>query len=443
MATHNTSRLKFLAAGIALLSAACTVSSTDIPSLTGPSELALSFAVTASPDSITQDGRSQSLITVTARNENGQPKSGVVFRLDMLVGGVAADYGTLSGKTVVTGSDGRATASYTSPNPVVSGGNVGACAPSVFSPLLPGACVTIAASPIGTGFTNNQTSQTVDIHLVPLGVILPPADTPTAAFVVTPTPVSANVATNFDGSLSCGGPLNGSTCNSGNVIVAYAWGFGDGAAATGRAVQHAYASPGTYTVILTVTNDGGKSATTSQSVTVSASAPPSADFTFSPTSPAVGETIHFNAATSKAAPGRTLTSFAWTFGDGVGGNAQFFDHGYSAAATYQVTLTVTDDAGQSATAKQSVTVGAGNPVASLVVTKTGGLSIQADARGSSAAGGASIATYSYLWGDATSTSPGLAVQPKVYGVGGTYTVTLTVVDSLGRTATASQTVTVP
>src|ERR1700694_4227922 len=125
MATHITTHLKFLCAGLALLSAACTVSSTDIPSLTGPSELALSFSVSATPDSITQDGHSQSLITVTALDENGQPRPGVIFRLDMFVGGVAADYGTLSAKTVVTGTDGKATAAYTAPNPVVSGGNAG------------------------------------------------------------------------------------------------------------------------------------------------------------------------------------------------------------------------------------------------------------------------------------------------------------------------------
>ncbi|OFW21801.1 MAG: hypothetical protein A3H97_07955 [Acidobacteria bacterium RIFCSPLOWO2_02_FULL_65_29] len=432
-----------LGAGLALAGAACTVNSTDVPSLTGPSEMALSFLVNATPDSITQDGVSQSSIVVTVKNASGQAAAGVAFRLDMLVGGTPVDYGRLSGKTVVTGSDGRATAVYTAPPPVAAGGDTGYCSPSIFSPYLPGTCVTISATPIGTGFFAGVNSQTVEIHLVPLGVILPPADTPTASFVVTPTPVIANVATNFDASSSCGGQVTNGSCSSGNVIVSYQWGFGDGATATGKGTSHVFTSAGTYTVSLTVTNDGGKSASSTQSVSVGASASPSANFVFSPSSPVVNQQIQFNAATSQAAPGRTLVRWDWNWGDGESGTGQTQDHDYTAAGIYNVVLTVFDDTGNRGTVTRTVTVGAGNPVASLVVSKTGGLSISADARGSSAASGATIATYSYSWGDTTSTSPGLSVQPKIYGAGGTYTITLTVVDNFGRASTANQNVTVP
>src|SRR5882672_5274175 len=106
MVTHMTTRLKILSAGLALASAAaCTVSSTDIPSLSGPSELALSVGITASPDTITQDGSSQSVINLTARDAYGKSVAGQAFRFDILVGGIVASYGTLSGRTVVTGSD--------------------------------------------------------------------------------------------------------------------------------------------------------------------------------------------------------------------------------------------------------------------------------------------------------------------------------------------------
>src|SRR5262245_12350703 len=189
MATRNTKSLTLLAMALALLGSAC-VSSTEIPPLTGPSEFALSFNLTATPDTIPQDGRSTSTITLTARQGDGKPAVGQVFRLDMLVGFVPADYGSLTQKTVVTGSDGKATVAYTAPNPVIAGGNPGSCAPSIFSPSLPGTCVSISATPIGTNFAGGTNSQLVDIHLVPLGVILPPADVPTASFVVSPTPVN-------------------------------------------------------------------------------------------------------------------------------------------------------------------------------------------------------------------------------------------------------------
>jgi serine protease len=53
-------------------------------------------------------------------------------------------------------------------------------------------------------------------------------------------------------------------------VVGYAWTFGDGGAASGRQVSHTYAASGTYTVRLTVTDDGGATGSTSRAVTVEA-----------------------------------------------------------------------------------------------------------------------------------------------------------------------------
>lgn len=62
---------------------------------------------------------------------------------------------------------------------------------------------------------------------------------------------------------------DGSTDRDGRV-VAWSWNFGDGQTSGDSSPNHMYANPGTYTVTLTVTDDGGKNATTSQEVTATA-----------------------------------------------------------------------------------------------------------------------------------------------------------------------------
>lgn len=63
---------------------------------------------------------------------------------------------------------------------------------------------------------------------------------------------------------------NTSTDSDGSV-VAWSWDFGEGASSVEQDPGHAYASDGTYTVTLVVTDDGGAIDTTSQGVIVSSS----------------------------------------------------------------------------------------------------------------------------------------------------------------------------
>jgi hypothetical protein len=339
---------KLTIAAVLTLSAACTTSQMEVPGLTGPSQEALALRVTATPDSISQDGASQSAIAVMALGADGRPLPGVAIRLDMAVGGSVQDFGRLSARSVVTGTDGRATTTYTAPPPppTLSGGS--------------GNTVTILAVPTGNNF------QTIDpaapgtplwqasIRLVTPGVILPPAGTPTASFTITPTPVNVNIAETFDASTS----LPGSGASS---IVSYSWDFGDGGTGSGRTVSYAFRTVGTFNVTLTVTNDRGVSASSRQSISTNAPDPVTGNWTFSPSKPAPGQKVLFNGTTVQAAPGHRIVSYSWDFGDSWPGSINTAsglqaEHTYSNENDYVVLLTVVDDAGRQKTIPGTVSV---------------------------------------------------------------------------------------
>ena len=76
----------------------------------------------------------------------------------------------------------------------------------------------------------------------------------------------------------------------------------------------------------------------------------------SPTVAAIGQMVTVNGGASTAAPGRQLVAHDWDFGSGVTKSGVTASHQFPAAGAFPIVLTVTDDAGQKATAAQTVTV---------------------------------------------------------------------------------------
>lgn len=83
--------------------------------------------------------------------------------------------------------------------------------------------------------------------------------------------------------------------------------------------------------------------------------PPTAYFTFDPSSPEVNQTVTFNASLSYDSDGYII-NYQWDFGDGSTASGMVVTHAYTAPGIYVVTLTVTDNEGSITTTSKQLTV---------------------------------------------------------------------------------------
>jgi PKD repeat protein len=217
--------------------------------------------------------------------------------------------------------------------------------------------ITDNAQPGWTEGANNtiyfKDGSTVDGQLPPGGVAnLDPGGANAAPTADAGGPYSGtvDVAVDFDGS--------GSTDPDGTV-VAYDWDFGDGNSGTGATPSHSYGAGGTYTVVLTVTDDLGATDTDTTNATIGVgNQAPTAD-AGGPYSGDVGVAIAFDGSGSTD-PDGTIVAYDWDFGDGGTDTGATPSYAYGAAGTYNVTLTVTDDAGATDSASTTASVADAN-----------------------------------------------------------------------------------
>jgi PKD repeat protein len=112
--------------------------------------------------------------------------------------------------------------------------------------------------PVGPGVvTVTETTTSTTTSTIATTTILVPT---VSLFQFTPQTPEVLQVVNFDGSLSTTGPDR--------AIVAYDWDFGDGENKTGIKTTHDYVVSGVYLVTLVVTDNTGKTARSSQPVTV-------------------------------------------------------------------------------------------------------------------------------------------------------------------------------
>jgi len=218
------------------------------------------------------------------------------------------------------------------------------------------------------------------------------------------------------------------------TIASWSWSFGDGASSTQRNPSHTYAAGGSYTVNLTVTDNGGASSTASRSVTVAPlNASPTASFTQSCTALTCGFT---DGSTDTDG---SVVGWSWTFGDGGTSTARNPSHTYAAGGTYTVALTVTDNLGATGSTSHQVTVTAPNsPPIAAFSSSCSGLSCTFTDASTDADG--TVTTWSWAFGDGGTST--LRNPSHTYAAGGTYTVALTVTDNAGAEGSTSRSLTV-
>ena len=279
----------------------------------------------------------------------------------------------------------------------------------------------------------------------------------------------ANYSNTFSTSLSAGtNPLNQIT-----------WNWGDGTTNTinnanigTNTASHAYASSGTYTIGLTVSDTSNYYNTASDSITVN----PYPIFTLSAIGNASiiyrGVPSTFNITITEATGGFQLSNLIWDFGDNTTpvsiSNPQYGlnneTHIYSSAGTYTITATAYDSNNAHVSQTATITVTPYNPPSltnfSIVnypninpqnTTTTGLSSLYSIYLGQ---GNETVENMTFNWGDGTNntflnatTNPAMVVGgynnvTHTYASAGNYTLTITATDSLGFSGQFQYTVSV-
>lgn len=190
---------------------------------------------------------------------------------------------------------------------------------------------------------------------------------PSVVFGATPEKGSTPLQVSFDASDSK--DIDGQ-------ITKYEWDLnGDGKFddSTSKTANYTYTTNGKYEVGLQLTDNSGDTNVAKRTVDVSDIFAVKA--LFDATSEAngkflVGKSYIFDAGKSNSPNGK-ITQYSWNFGDNTGTQkGRNISHAFQANGTYEVTLTVTDEAGASASKSRKITVGdvSKTPVSNIITT---------------------------------------------------------------------------
>jgi len=152
------------------------------------------------------------------------------------------------------------------------------------------------------------------------------------------------------------------------TIIAWQWDFDDDTSAKEQNPQHAYDSMGTYTIILTVTDNNGSQSSKTKQLTIT-NLSPQADAGLDQI---INTTRVMFDGTGSQDPDGEIILYAWYFGDGTNTTGPHVTHNYSTDGVYIVTLIVTDDNGATTSDTCIITIDTIPPQTTLLINGTTG-----------------------------------------------------------------------
>ena len=172
---------------------------------------------------------------------------------------------------------------------------------------------------------------------------------------VEPVPTASFVADTTMGCVGLPVTFTSTTQPAGNYT--YAWSFGDGTVGNGNPVTHVYPTSGNFNVMLVVQSAAGCSDDVSMPQLVHILPTPAPAFTADPATGCIPLNVRFNNNT----PNEDGMAASWDLGNGSTSSESSPTTTYTQPGTYTVSLTMTNQAGCSATFTDSAAVTAYEP----------------------------------------------------------------------------------
>ncbi|HEV2119762.1 MAG TPA: PKD domain-containing protein [Candidatus Bathyarchaeia archaeon] len=282
---------------------------------------------------------------------------------------------------------------------------------------------TVTISVIGTDSatpTPNIQSKSASVIIAALAL--------TTDFTASPTPIVANSPVTFTATTSGGTPA-----------YTYSWTFGDTTTGTGNPAAHTYSTTGPFTVVETVTDANGITASATHTI---GSAAALAVTINCPAAGTVGTPLN---CTATSTGGTGTVTFSWTATGGTpsSGIGASFTTTYSVKGTVSISVTGTDSATpipNTQTKSASITMAAVALSADFTFSPTTPTNATLVTFTATVTGGTAPNTYTWSFGDTTTGTGNPATH--TYVTPGTFIVMLTVTDMNGVSTTATHSVTV-